>query len=171
LAAGSFNWGVTGNPFLLPHRLKHDQYSVAADFVFERPRPEPHYNHAVIRDFYARREPTYQHIPNSAWDFITCLVSREKGSFWFFLGPVLALPLLLCNPVFNVKVFFSHGRGILTTALLVMIAGMSLALWVLYPHYHAPACCAIYAWLVLSMRRLRHYAVRGRPFGLFLTRM
>jgi hypothetical protein len=167
LATGYYNWRVTGNPFLLPHKLKNDQYAVAPDFIFQKPRPEPHYNHAVIRDFYTRVEPSYGYTPGSAWDFVTYLFSREKLSFWFFLGPVLALPLLLCNP----KAFFSGKWVILTAALLLMIAGMSLMLWVLYPHYHAPACCAIYALLILSMRRLRHCAVRGRPFGLFLTRM
>jgi hypothetical protein len=170
LATGYYNWRVTGNPFLLPHKLKNDQYGVVADFIFEKPRPEPHYNHAVIRDYYVRLERTYQHTPNSAWDFVAYLVSRQKLTFWFFLGPVLALPLLLTIPC-AVKVFFTHRRRILSAALLVMIAGMSLALWVLYPHYHAPACCVIYACLILSMRRLRHGTVRGRPFGLFLTRM
>ncbi len=166
-ATAYYNWRVTGDPLLLPYRLKFFQYSVYPNFIFEKPRLEPHYNHEVIRDFYVRTEGSFQIVPESVWDFVKSLLSREKASFWFFLGPVLLLPLLLCGP----KALMSGKLAILTGSLALMIAGLSLLLWPLSPHYHAPACCAIYALLVQSMRIMRHCSVRGKPFGLFLTRM
>jgi hypothetical protein len=167
LATTYYVWRVTGNPWLLPYQLHHSQYSVYPDFIFEKPMPEPHYNHAVIRDFYARVEGTYQIVPDSAWGFLRHLLSRERSSFWFFFGPVLLLPLLLCGP----QALMSRKLAILTASLALMVGGLSLLLWPLQPHYHAPACCVIYALLIQSMRYLRHCAIRGRPFGLFLTRM
>ncbi len=167
LATGFYNWRVTGDPLRLPHQLEHEQYSVFPNFLFEKLRPEPRYNHAAIRDFYAHREGALQEIPESAWGFVRYLFTREQMSFWFFLGPVLLLPLLLYGP----KALMSRKLAILTVSLLLTIAGLSLLVWLLLPHYHAPACCAIYALLIQSMRNLRHCAVRARPVGLFLTRM
>jgi hypothetical protein len=127
LAIGFYNWRVTGDPLRLPHQPEHEQYSVFPNFFFEKPQPEPHYNHAAIRDFYAHREGAFQEIPESAWDFVTYLLSREQTSFWFFLGPVLLLPLLLYGP----KALMSRKLAILTVSLLLTIAGLSLLVWLL----------------------------------------
>lgn len=166
LTAGYYNWRVTGDAWLLPHALKNRQYSVAADFVFQSQRPEPVYRHAVMRDFYAREELTYQSIPHSAWEFLKDLASRESASFWFFLGPVLALPFLFTNP----RRLFEGWMAIPTAGLLLLIAGLSLLTWPLMPHYHAPATCALYAALILSLRVMRKRTLGARPFGLLLSR-
>jgi hypothetical protein len=84
----------------------------------------------VLRDFYTRVEPSYQVRANSFREFLSGLPDKEKLSFWFFLGPALVLPLLLVSP----KPLFQGPFAILTASLLLMMAGLTLLNWVLYPH-------------------------------------
>jgi hypothetical protein len=50
---GYCNYWVTGNPLLMPQRLYESQYCLWSQFLWTNPRPEPKYNHAVFRAFWA----------------------------------------------------------------------------------------------------------------------
>ena len=170
LAAGTaatcyYNWRVTGHPFLLPQQLQRAQYAVYPYLAFQPTRPEPIYRHAAIRDFYLITEAGYRYDPGSPAAFLKVFLHREAVLFWFYLGPVLLVPLLL-----DVRALFERKLAILWIAFLATTAGLAFVLWPLHPHYYAPAACAIYAFVVQSLRSLRHAVCSGRPAGLFLLR-
>ena len=85
-ATAYYNWRVTGDPLLLPYRLKFFQYSVYPNFIFEKPRLEPHYNHEVIRDFYVRTEGSFQIVPESVSGFRQVSSLQGKGVVLVFPG-------------------------------------------------------------------------------------
>jgi hypothetical protein len=160
-----YNWRVTGHPFELPQVLQRKQYAIYGYLPFETTRPEPVYRHAVIRDFYVNTEAGYRLVPDSFLDAVRLFFFREKVLFWFFLGPVLVLPLLL-----GARAFLSRKLAPLGIAFLVVTAGLALVVWPINPHYYAPATCAIYAYLVQAMRCMRYAPWRGGPVGLSLVR-
>src|SRR5438094_702528 len=45
-------WRVTGNPFKVPYQIEREAYAIAPYFLWQSPRPEPAYHHAVIRKMY-----------------------------------------------------------------------------------------------------------------------
>jgi hypothetical protein len=160
-----YNWRVTGDPFQLPQVLQRKQYAIYGYSPFETTRPEPVYRHAVIRDFYVNTEAGYRLAPDSFLDALRLFFFREKVLFWFFLGPVLVLPLLL-----GARAFLSRKLAPLGLAFLLVTAGLALVVWPINPHYYAPATCAIYAYLVQVMRRIRYAPWQGGPVGLSLVR-
>ena len=50
-ATGYYYFRVTGNPLRMAYQVDRDTYSAAPYFIWQRPRPEPVYHHAVMRDF------------------------------------------------------------------------------------------------------------------------
>jgi hypothetical protein len=160
-----YNWRVTGHPFQLPQMLQRKQYAIYGYTPFEAPKPEPVYRHTVIRDFYVNTEAAYRLVPDSFPDAVRLFFFREKVLFWFFLGPVLVLPLLL-----GARAFLSRKLAPLGIAFLLVTAGLAIVVWPLHSHYYAPATCAIYAYLVQALRRMRYAPWRGGPVGLSLVR-
>src|SRR5580765_4607431 len=55
-AMGFYFWRVTGNAFVMPYTVNRQTYAVAPYFIWQKPRPEPEYHHAVMRDFYINHE-------------------------------------------------------------------------------------------------------------------
>ena len=164
-ATGYYNWRVTGDPAEFPERLERVEYAVYPTFMIEKIHPEPQYRHAVLRDFYVHREGAFGYTPDSFENFATYLLSREEVLFWFFFGPLLVLPLL-----FHPKVFFERKFAILTAALILPTCAVAIEKWYLQPHYYAPACCVMYAFVVQAARRLSHWRWRGGAFGVSLVR-
>ena len=160
-----YNWRVTGNPLLLPQQLQRSQYAIYPYLAFGEIRPEPFYRHAAIRDFYLVTEAGYRYQADSAAGYAAIFLRRETVLFWFFLGPVLLLPVL-----FGWRALFSRKLAVLGIAFLATTAGLAFILWPLHPHYYAPATCVIYAFVVQALRGLRHFVWRGKPAGLFLVR-
>jgi hypothetical protein len=78
---------------------------------------------------------------------------------------VLVLPLLL-----GARAFLSRKLAPLGIAFLLVTAGLAIVVWPLHSHYYAPATCAIYAYLVQALRRMRYAPWRGGPVGLSLVR-
>ena len=156
-ATGYYNQSITGKPWITPQWLAYRTYAASPMFVFQKPRPEPVYPHAALRDFYAG--PLARAGAPPMW-------LRLGLAYWFFLGPLLAVPFVLGSAA-----WFSRKRAVLMAALVAVIGAIALENFATQPHYYAPATCAIYAALVASLRRLRHWRWRVRPVGLLLARM
>jgi hypothetical protein len=162
---GYYNWRVFGSPFTLPYQINRAQYAVAPYFIWQSPRPVPHYRHKVMRDFYLKWElPTYQKtrslpgLLGLTWLKIRFVVS-------FFFGPALTLPLVMLPWALRDR----RIRFLVWAAVLITL-GLFVSVW-LFPHYIAPFTALIYALLLESMRHLRVWKWRGRPTGLMLVRL
>ena len=53
-ATGYYYYRVTGVAFRMTYQVNRGTYSPAPYFLWQDPRPEPVYHHAVMRDFYQR---------------------------------------------------------------------------------------------------------------------
>jgi hypothetical protein len=163
LATGFYYSRVTGSPFLMTYQVNRGQYATAPYFIWQTPRPEPEYHHAVMRDYYRWELGEFERNRTLAGYF-------ERGaqkvvSWWqFYLGPLLTIPLLALPWVIRQR---KMRLPVLVCA--AMIAGFAVQTWTL-PHYFSPATGALYILLVQGLRRLRHWwgstgqaAVRAGP--------
>jgi hypothetical protein len=160
---GYYYWRVTGNPFRMTYQVNRGTYATAPYFVWQSPRPEPVYRHAVMRDFYRwelQRFVGYRTLVGAAsrtWD-------KLAGSWKFYFGPLLTIPLLAFPWILrDKKMRFPIIAGAF------FLIGLAVETWTL-PHYVAPATGLIYVVLVQCMRYLRLWRWRGRPSGVALVR-
>jgi hypothetical protein len=161
---GYYYWRVTGSPFRMTYQVNRGTYATAPYFLWESARPEPIYNHAVIRDFYRwelARFEGYHTLGGAAsrtWD-------KLEGAWKFYCGPLLTIPLLAFPWILRDR----KMRFPLVAAAFFLL-GLALETWTL-PHYVAPATGLIYLLLIQCLRHLRLWRWRGRPIGVALVRV
>jgi hypothetical protein len=161
---GYYNWRVFGNPLTLPYQVNRATYAVSPVFVWQSPRPEPVYRHAILREFYVNWElPIF--LRARTWrGFLEAIGVKSGIPLLFFFGPLLMVPLLTLNrTIRDRRVRFLVVAG---AAYLAGLAGNAFSL----PHYYAPATALFYALLVQCMRHLRVWHSDGQPAGRFLVR-
>ena len=175
LAAGGaalayYNWRITGNALELPEALNIRQYSVASNMLWEKPRPEPHYNNEVMRFFYLGIEPLLADVPHTPMQAVGVLWRKAEVAFYFFLGPLLLAPLILILLIRGASAVADKRVRLLLLANLSVGIAVACERWRLFPHYVAPATCAIYALLFFAMSELWNWRWREHPTGHFLVR-
>lgn len=163
VAMGYYYWRITGSPFRMTYQVNRATYAMAPYFLWQSPRPEPPYHHAVMRDFYR-------------WELARFLQYRTLGGalrstgaklagWWsFYLGPLLTLPLVAFPWVLR-----DRKMRLPLIACLLFVAGLSVETWTL-PHYAAPAACLLYLILMQCLRHARLWRWRGQPIGVALVR-
>ena len=163
-AMGYYFYRVTGDPFRMPFQVNRETYAMAPMFLWQFPRPEPHYRHQVMREFYSGWELAHYQQGRSFSGIVDRALEKIRTFRAFFLGPVLTLPLLMFPWVLRDR----RMRFLLLTGA-VMTLGLGVQVWTV-PHYAAPATALLYALLLQAMRHLRVWRWRRRPAGLFLVR-
>ena len=160
---GYYYWRVTGSPFRMTYQVNRETYATAPYFLWESPRPEPVYRHAVMRDFYRwelARFEQYRTLGGAAyrtWD-------KLVGSWKFYCGPLFTIPLLAFPWILrDRKMRFPLLAGAF------FLLGLAVETWTM-PHYVAPATGLIYLLLLQSMRHLRLWRRRGPQTGIALVR-
>ncbi len=163
-ATGYYYGRVTGSPFRMTYQVNRGTYAMAPYFLWQSPRPEPVYHHAVMRDFYrwelARFEEyrTLRGVAHRAGD-------KLFGLWQFYFGPLFTIPLLAFPWILpDRKMRFPLFAGAF------FLLGLAVQTWTM-PHYVAPAAGLIYIVLLQCMRHLRLWRWRGHPFGLALVRV
>jgi hypothetical protein len=160
---GYYYWRVTGSPFRMTYQVNRETYAMAPYFLWQSPRPEPVYHHAVMREFYEwelgkfEENRTVTGAVKLSWEkFATC---------WrFHVGPVFTLPLLMLPWAWrDRKLRFPLIAGG------IFLAGLSVETWTM-PHYVAPATGIIYIVVIQCMRHLRMWK-RREGTGLVLVRL
>ena len=161
---GYYFWRVTGNPFRMPYQVERQTYAVAPYMIWQHVRPEPVYNHAVMRKMFVDEEL----FGLKAFRSPVGLLLRACLAWSFFLGPALTLPLLML--AVTIPRDFSlrrMDRSTLTLpALLLVSAGGSVLVNFYSAHYSAPATGLFVAVVLLAMRQMRSW----NASGLFLAR-
>jgi hypothetical protein len=160
---GYYYWRVTGSPFRMTYQVNRGSYATAPYFLWQSARPEPTYNHAVMRDFYRwelERFEGYHTLGGAAyrtWD-------KLVGAWKFYCGPLLTIPLLAFPWILRDK-----KMRLPMVAGAFFLLGLAVETWTL-PHYVAPATGLIYLVLLQCMRHLRLWHWRGQPIGVALVR-
>jgi hypothetical protein len=148
---GYYNYRVTGSPLRMGYEVNRSEYSRAAYFIWQGPRPEPVYDHEVMRKFYEKEFEYYQE-NRTPGGFARHAAVKIISRFWsFFVGPALTLPLVALPWIFRDR----KMRFALYTAT-VFVCGLAIETW-FRPHYFAPATALLYLLVIQCMRHLRFW--------------
>jgi len=148
LATGYYYYRVTGSPVVMTYEVNRGQYATAPYFIWQTPRTEPEYHHAVMRDYY--RWELIEFERNRTLRGYVERTAEKIASWWqFYLGPLLTVPLLAFPWVVKNR---KMRLPILLGA--TMALGFAVQTWT-FPHYASPATGAVYILLVQGLRYLR----------------
>lgn len=164
MAMGYYNWRVFGNPLTLPYQINRATYAVSPVFIWQSPRPEPVYRYQAMRDFYLKVElPVFQQA--QTWPgFLFKIASKTGLLLAFFLGPLLAVPLVMFRRTCRDR----RTRFLVLAGVFFMLGFLANAFK--HAHYLAPITALVFCVIVQSMRHLRLWRPGGQPAGIFLVR-
>jgi hypothetical protein len=162
---GWYDYRAFGSSLTLPYAVNRATYAVAPYYIWQSPRPEPHYRHPEMRRFYYDSEMKVYYKVHSWAMFAPEILYKVLMTVMFFAGFALLLPLIMLRRVL-------HDRRIhfLVLCVFVLMAGMLIEIY-LIPHYMAPFTAAFYAIGLQAMRHLRLWSTGGKPVGLTLVRL
>ncbi len=146
---GYYNHRVFGNALTLPYQVNRATYASAPIFIWQKPRPEPIYRYAVLREFYSKWEMDDFLDARSFSGFIRRETQKIGTVLFFICGFALIPPLITLR-----RVVRDRRTRFLVMAGIVFVIGLSLNAW-LFPHYIAPFACGLYVLLLQGMRHLR----------------
>jgi hypothetical protein len=173
LGMGYYFWRVTGNPLQMPYQVDRTAYAVTPYFLWQTPRPAPAYDQDALRQFYLHTELDF-YLRNRSLGALALLEAGRILEIWlFYIGPVLTLPLVFSAAALPYGISWpdlSKPVRLFLVATLVSLAGLALEVF-FFPHYAAPMTALVYALVLLAMQSLRGWTRRGKPVGLFLTRV
>lgn len=141
------------NPWTLPYTQNRAEYAVAQVFIWQSPRPEPVYRHAVMRDFYVNHEMKVASFPRTVPGFAKLLGLKVLITGFFVFGAVLSFPL-----AFLPRAIRDRRVRFLVWVACAVCAGLVVNAW-LFPHYLAPVIGVFYVLLLQCMRHMN--ASRG----------
>jgi hypothetical protein len=162
---GYYDYRAFGNPLTLPYTVGRATYATAPYFVWQSPRPEPAYRHPAMRYYYEETELKFSSQSRTLPGFLLTKLLMASAAVQFFAGIALLPPLIMLR-----RVFMDRRIRFLVVCLLVLMAGMSIQIFLL-PHYLAPFTAAFYAIGLQAMRHLRVWKPENRPVGLMLVRL
>ncbi|MGB7267059.1 MAG: hypothetical protein WBC92_16205 [Terracidiphilus sp.] len=161
---GYYDYRAFGHPLTPPYAVDRATYAIAPYFIWQNPRPEPHYRYAVMRNFYHVGELDYYKGIHSVTGFLPHTLAKIGFMFLFYASFTLLIPLIMVR-----RVFLDRRIRYLVVSVLILAAGMSIEIFLL-PHYVAPFTAAFYAIGLQAMRHLRVWKPEGKPSGLALVR-
>ncbi|MGC2194316.1 MAG: hypothetical protein WA628_06550 [Terriglobales bacterium] len=158
-----YNARVTGSPLQFPYVLYHRQYFNYPAFAWQKASPSLHYDNPQFETFFNVWQRHAYPLTREGWE------NRSWGTVWglwlVLLGPVLTVPFLTLG-----RVLKDHRMRLPLTQFLLSTIGLLCVVW-FQPHYAGPLAAALFVLLAQAMRHLRHVVIRGRPIGIFLTRL
>jgi uncharacterized membrane protein (UPF0136 family) len=162
---GYYDYKAFGSPLTLPYTVNRATYAMAPYYVWQSPRPEPHYHHEELRRFYHHNELDAFQMMNSPLGFIHQTFNKVVKTILFFGGLALIPPLFMVR-----RVFLDRRLRFLIVCLLVLMAGMVIEIFMI-PHYLAPFTVVLYAIGVQATRHLWHWRPGDQPVGMTIVRM
>lgn len=162
---GYYNYRGFGNPLTPPYKVNRTTYAVTPYYVWQSPRPEPVYRHAVMREFYVGVELNTFNKIHSWTGFLPQNVFKCARAFTFYSGVFLLVPLIMLR-----RVMTDRRVRFLLWCMPLLIVGMSIETF-LIPHYIAPFTAAFYAIGLQAMRHLRVWKPSGQPGGMTMVRL
>lgn len=159
---GYYNARFTGSPLKLPYMAYEERYAVAPFLVWQKPRPEPKYNHDLIRRHfveYATQEYQAQQSPGGflkeSAKKILRLARDYTGRFFALAIPLLALPW----------VWRRGGWNRFAIAVVAVFGLVTLQETWMWDRYAAPIGGLFFALVLLGLRQLSVWQPLGRPYG------
>jgi hypothetical protein len=164
-AMGYYNMRVTGNPLLMPYMVHEATYSVTPNFLWQKVKPEPFYQHKEIRDLHTDYELSFYRNQHSLSGFAVWSVVKI---LYLFISYFSLVGLLL--PIVAIPFVIEKNRwmrfALLTTGLFI-VALLPVTYFQL--HYSAPMTGLIILLSVQAMRQMKLWRWRGLRTGRFLA--
>jgi hypothetical protein len=157
---GYYNWRGSGSPTTMPYTMNSNTYGAAPVFIFQAPHPGLFYRHQEMEKFYTGQQLRRYESARTLDGFLLLSIGKLAGTWNFFIGPVLTLPLLASLWTWRSR----RTRILLFLAALTAVS--SLMVLAFHPHYIAPGTVVIYALILQGMRALGRSmprAVRAIP--------
>ncbi|MFP5206550.1 MAG: hypothetical protein ACLGSH_14435 [Acidobacteriota bacterium] len=164
-ALGYYDLKAFGKATTLPYTLDRQQYAIAPYYIWQNPRPEPHYRFVVMRRFYHEDELKFYLAVHTLQGFLPYSLEKVVYFFLYFAGFTLLFPLIMAR-----RALLDRRVRFLLICILVLAGGMSIEIFYL-PHYVAPFTAAFYALGLQMMRHLRLWRPEGKPVGLQIVRL
>ena len=154
-----YNRSITGSALLMPYWIHDRLYTLAPPFLWMSLSAEPHYNHAVLREYwtgFGLEEYTRQ------VDFSRLLESLAEKFlvFWrFYVGFLWTVPCIaVC--------FALRDRRVrLAAACVAFFFAVLLGATYTLAHYAAPVAGLIFVLIAAGLRRLAALRIGDRPVG------
>lgn len=162
---GYYDYRAFGSPLTLPYTVNRAAYAMAPYYVWQSPRPEPHYRHPVMRDFYYESELKVS-LKSHGWSRLVPTILTKVLIVTLFFAGIALLPVLFTLP----RALLDRRIRFLVLSVLLLTAGMLIEVFMI-PHYLACFTAAFYAIGLQSMRHLRIWSPQGKPFGSTLVRL
>jgi hypothetical protein len=158
-----YNARVTGSPTLFPYVAYHRQYFNYPVFAWGHVPPPLQYSNPQFEFFFNTWQRARYQLTCFGW------TQRASSAFWIwwlvFLGPILSVPFVMLPRVVRDK-----RMRLPICQFLISAAGLLSIVW-FQPHYAAPMAATLFVLLVQALRHLRHARIKGKPVGIFLTRL
>jgi hypothetical protein len=166
-----FFWRVTGSPFRIPYQVNLDTYIAVPYFPWQPLNLTHVYRHPVLENFYLHGWQVYDYYHDRRHPF-QVLAEKFSDFYRFYLGPALALPLVLLmvlKPLDFFRKAVTGKTGFLAAVCGATFIGLALPIYFL-DQYAAPMTAAVYALVLQAMRYLRLWRWRGKRAGLAMVR-
>jgi hypothetical protein len=161
---GYYDYRNFGSATTLPYTVDRATYAIAPYFIWQKPRPEPHYRLASIRRFYEQEAVPY--VPSRSLERI--LLDRlftAVAEARFFCG-IAFLPLLFALPL------ALRDRRMRFPAILLSVLAVGVIPEIyLIPHYLAPFTAVFYCLGIQTMRHVRTWTIQRTLVGPAVLRM
>lgn len=161
---GYYDFRAFGRPTTLPYSINRATYAMVPYFIWQPPRPEPHYRHEQIRKFYYENELDVYKTEVSGANFLVAALGKVLMVLMSF-GGIALLPSIV---MFR-RVLLDRRIRFLVICAFISMAGMLIMIYML-PHYLAPFTAAFYAIGLQAMRHLRVWRSRNNFAGAMLVR-
>jgi hypothetical protein len=161
-----YYWRVTGNPFRMPYQLHSETYEVTGPFLWQPLRKAPQYRYIVMEKYHVERQTAAYLQAHSLRGWLLEDWRKAESLIIFYFWPAV-LPTLIAVPLLwhDSKVRFA------LVGVAIMFIGLTLEIWPMTLHYHAPITALMVLLLVQVMRYWRLVEWRGRPVGVVVSRM
>ncbi len=157
------NARVTGSPTLFPYVAYHRQYFNYPVLAWGHVPSPLHYDNPQFEFFFNTWQRAHYPLTWSGW---TERTSQAIWIWWLvFLGPILTVPFIVLARLLRDK-----SMRLPLCQFVMSVAGLLSIVW-FQPHYAAPMAATLFVLLVQALRHLRHAEIKGRPVGIFLTRL
>ena len=156
---GFYNYSAFGRATTLPYTVNRAAYAMAPYYIWQPPRPEPHYRHELMRRFYYEIELTAYDRIHSVSGYLPLNLQKILATILFFAGLALFPPIFLMR-----RVFVDKRMRFLVISVLILMAGNLIMIYMI-PHYLAPFTAAFYALGLQAMRHLCFFKPEGRAMG------
>src|SRR5271157_4919811 len=124
LALGYYFWRTTGSPWDAPYLLNLRKYNPAPYFPWQPLGPVPVYHHEIFRKYYIGAPVARYYTERSILGIVAVIMSVPTIAASFYLGPALALPVLLALTVMPYG--FSWKNTGWNTRFLLLVCGVAL---------------------------------------------